>query len=112
MSREKSFLLMLEAAAVMQKQIAIILESKAFESEKARNWVCGYMRDEAFAEYGSQLKQSLEIHDQMVELIEGLTKMEVSLAKSLKVVLDEHEDSTSNSLTGMGGMFDFGGAEG
>lgn len=110
MSREKSMLQIMEAAAVIQQQISIILESKALESEKVRNWVCAYLRSEAFEEdVEAQLKQSLDIHEQMVELLEGMTKMESSLGNTLKVILQKDESGTSSSS--FGGMFDFGGED-
>ncbi|MNC37764.1 hypothetical protein D3C75_863370 [compost metagenome] len=110
MGREKSFLDMLEATAVMQQQIAIILESKALESEKARNWVCAYLRDEAFPEYPNQFKQSLEIHKNIVELIDSMTKMQTSLGSNLKAVLNKNESSGGGSL--FGGFGGFGGDDG
>jgi hypothetical protein len=109
MSREEAMLAMLEAAAKLQYNIALILEAKAVEAEKARSWLCQHLSDASFALYGEQLKKSLEIHDQLIEVIDGLTKMESGLTRNLEVVLNKGEPADGQGASGFGDMFGGGG---
>lgn len=43
MSREQSFMNVLDAAAKVQWNVAMILEAKAVEVEKARNWIINHV---------------------------------------------------------------------
>lgn len=97
MNREESYLTMLEATASIQRHISIILQAKAFEATKTKSWLCNHMYDGAFTDKADQLKQSLEVHEKIVEVIEGLTKLENSFSKNLKVVLNDGEESSSES---------------
>jgi len=101
MGRADSFLEMLDAAASMQYNISIILEAKAGESEKSRDWICQHLHPLCFGTQEEQLKQPLEMHEQFVELIDGLTKLENALARNLKVVLNREVVQPVD--TGMGG---------
>ncbi|ANE46103.1 restriction endonuclease S subunit [Paenibacillus swuensis] len=107
MNREESFRQMLAAAAKFQWNIALILEAKALEAEKSRNWIVNHLSGEVFADHSDQLKQSMNIHEQMIEVIEGLTKLENGLTKNLKVVLDQDGDSEGGGGSGFPeGLFD------
>lgn len=108
MNREEAYLSMLDAAGKIQANIAQILEAKALESEKSRTWICGNVRCESFARHEDQLKKSLELHEQLVDVIDGLTKMENGLSKNLGVVLNRNDDS-SGDFGGMGDLFGMGG---
>lgn len=92
MSRENAYLKMLGASANMQWNMAIILEAKALEAEKARNWICGHMSSDAFDEDEMQLRQSVQVHDQIVEIIEGITKYNQGIVAMLRAVLETDED--------------------
>jgi len=100
--RAESFLRMLQASAKMQHDISLILEAKANEAEKSRDWICVHLNHKCYETHEDQLKKPLDMHEQFVELIDGLTKMENALAKNLKVVLNKKEDS---SFGDMGGLF-------
>lgn len=102
MERAESFLRMLQASAKMQHEISLILEAKANEAEKSRDWICVHLNHKSYENHEDQLKKPLDMHEQFVELIDGLTKMENALAKNLKVVLNKKEDS---SFGDMGGLF-------
>lgn len=91
MSREKSYLQILESAAVIQENIARILEAKAKEAEVTRVWICGCLKAEQFSGGEHLHKQSIELHDNLVEVIGGVTKMENSLARNLKMLLNKEE---------------------
>lgn len=108
MNREDSLLSMLDAAAKIQFQVADILESKALESEKSRAWICGHIRNSSFALYADQLKKSLEMHDQLIEVIDGLTKMENGLSKNLGIILNRNDDK-QEGFGGLGDLFGGGG---
>lgn len=103
MSRSGSYIEILEASASMQHNISLILEAKAGEAEKSRDWICNHLAPHVYDTHEEQLKQPLEMHEQFIELIDGLTKLENALSKSLKVVLNK-DDSGSSDMGGMGGL--------
>ncbi|WP_338552279.1 restriction endonuclease subunit S [Paenibacillus sp. KS-LC4] len=108
MDREQAYMRMLGATANMQWNVALILEAKAQEAEKARNWICNHIHTGTFPGDQTQLKQTLGVHDQMVETIEGINKMSQGIVSVLKAVLQkEGEDSHSS-----GSEFHFGGGFG
>ncbi|PYI52133.1 restriction endonuclease subunit S [Paenibacillus flagellatus] len=102
MERSQSFMQMMEASARIQFNISLILEAKAFEAERSRDWVCLHVADGAFGGHDEQLQKSIEIHEQFIETIEGLTKLELALAKSLKIVLNKQEESGGEGFDGGG----------
>ncbi|GAB6991511.1 hypothetical protein [Paenibacillus pini] len=110
MSREQAFLHMLDAASKIQWNIAMILEAKAVEAEKVRNWTLHHLNADAFTSHEDQLNEPLQVHSQIVELLEGLTKLEIGLCSNLKVVLaqDEGYSGDSGGSNGFGGDFDLG----
>ena len=110
MDREQSFLRILEATANMQFNIALMLEAKALEAQKSRTWICRHMLSGAFESSQDHLKKTLEIHEKMVEVIDGITRMENGLGKNLKIILRQDEDESSG-IDGFGSLFgtDFGG---
>ncbi|WP_314590927.1 restriction endonuclease subunit S [Paenibacillus terrigena] len=101
--REQAYLNMLDAAAKIQWNVAMILEAKAVEAEKVRNWVLNHLSEQAFTSHTELLKESLGIHDSLVDVLDGLTKLENGLAHNLKVVLNREADG------GMGGFGEGGG---
>ncbi|KQO17991.1 hypothetical protein [Paenibacillus sp. Leaf72] len=107
MDREQAYMRMLGATANMQWNVALILEAKAEEAEKARNWICNHVHTGTFPGDRTQLKQTLVVHDQMVETIEGITKMSQGIVSVLKAVLqkDGGEDDSSGSDFQFGGGF-------
>ncbi|MEK3789029.1 MULTISPECIES: hypothetical protein [Paenibacillus] len=99
MSREQAMMHMLDAAAKLQRNVALILEAKALEAEKARNWTINHVMAHTFETHEDQLQKPLEIHEQMVEMLEGLTRLQTGLCSNLKAVLEEE------SADGLDGMF-------
>ncbi|MBR2570372.1 MAG: restriction endonuclease subunit S [Paenibacillus sp.] len=89
MSREHAYTTMLEAMAKMQWNVAQILEAKALEAEKNRNWVLNHLNQQAFATHLEQLNEPMEIHEQVIEVLEGLAKLQYSLARNMNVLLVE-----------------------
>lgn len=108
MSREQSLILMLDAAAKMQWNIALILEAKAIEAEKVRNWALNHLNGEAFLTHGDQVAEPLKMHDQLVEMLEGLTRMETGLCNNLKAVMVDNSAEEGGMDGGMFGGMDLG----
>ncbi|UVI28655.1 restriction endonuclease subunit S [Paenibacillus spongiae] len=104
MSRETAYARMLDASAKLQQNVAMILEAKATEAEKVRNWLCNHVTPDAYQEQQAHLKDTLGVHEQLIEVIDGLAKLNQGMANVLKAVLrHDQEDSSS----GFGNM-DFG----
>ena len=92
---------MLDASAKLQWNVAMILEAKAVEAEKVRSWLCNHVTADAFAEQREQLKESLLVHEQLVEVIDSLSKLSQGLSSVLKAALGHNREGG-----GFGGMFD------
>jgi hypothetical protein len=96
LEREQAYIAMLGVVAKMQYDVSLILEAKAMEAEKAKNWLCNHLSSAYFYDHEDQLKQVIDIHRQMVDVIDGLTKLENGLGKNLTIILAHHEDSEDN----------------
>ena len=109
MEREKAYVRMLDATARMQWNVAMILEAKAVESEKMRNWLGNHVSADAFVDHQGQLKGSIQLHDHVIETLEGLTKLGQGLTGVLKAALGTDDDSGGGVSGGMfGGSFELG----
>lgn len=102
MSKEQSYLRIIAANASIQKHIAVILEAKAKELEKSRIWTCSHLHPQQYEDHKDLLEEPLKVHEQMIEIIEGITKVENGLAKNLSILLEEEEDNEGM----FGGGFD------
>lgn len=105
MSRENAYLNILDSAAKIQWNVAMMLEAKALEAEKARNWTLHHLHAHSFSDHESQLSEPLGVHDQMVEVIEGLTKLENGLCSNLRAILTSSGSGGDDSGGGFGDMF-------
>ncbi|MCQ6559694.1 restriction endonuclease subunit S [Paenibacillus mendelii] len=103
MSRETSYARMLEASAKLQRNVAVILEAKASEAEKVRSWLCNHVTPDAYQEHQAHLKDTLGVHEQLIEVIDGLSKLNQGMANVLKAAL-RHDQEESSGF----GNFDFG----
>ncbi|MFC5447342.1 restriction endonuclease subunit S [Paenibacillus aestuarii] len=114
MDRTESYLSILDAAAKIQLNVALILEAKALHAEKSRNWICHHLSTAAYENNADHLKNTSEIHEQLISVIEGITKMEVAFAKNLNLLIgqDEEEASGMGAGGGLGDMFNFGSGSG
>lgn len=109
MRREDAYHLTLDAIAKMQWNVAAMLEAKAFEAEKVRNWMLAHFTHESQAAHSDRLSTSLEFHEQHVEVIEGLTKLCNGLSRNMKIILHPEEEvsgSGGGGLGSMGSLFD------
>jgi hypothetical protein len=102
LDRENAYLSMLEAAANIQFNVSLILEAKAVESVKVKNWLCNHLSNASFSDNEAQLIQVIDFHQQIVDVIEGLTKLENGLGKNLKIVLGHNESRGTDGFDGMG----------
>lgn len=105
MRREEAFHLTLDAIAKMQWNVAMILEAKATEAEKVRNWLLTHITNDTYEAHQDQLAAALSFHDQNIELIDGLTKLCNGLSRNMKVILNPDSgdgDGISSLLDGFG----------
>jgi hypothetical protein len=89
MAKDSYLIRILDAAASIHGSIAGILEAKAAEAEIYRSWVVTHQQPSAYSDRGEMHKQSLELNEQIIEVIEGITKMELGLARNLKIILNQ-----------------------
>ncbi|MFD0712409.1 restriction endonuclease subunit S [Paenibacillus sp. GCM10027626] len=100
MGRERAYGRMLDASVTMQQNIAFILEAKALETEKVRNWICNHVAAGSLGEQQVQLRETMGVHDQLIEVIDGLAKLNQGMANVLRAAL-RHDQQP------VGGQFDF-----
>ena len=113
MGRPEAYVHMIDAFARYQGNIAQILEAKAAEAEKSRNWICEYLYEGGFSDHKEQLKQACGVHERLIEVIDGIVKMENGFARNMKLLLGQNEDSTDDtgSSTGLFGDLFSGGED-
>ena len=106
MSRDEYYLRMLEASALMQESISRMLLAKAEEARLNQTWISNQLRPNRYADASGVHKQSMDLHDQLIEVVEGIAKMEIGLARNLKIILNREESASSPSSYGdlFGGM--------
>ncbi|KIL38760.1 hypothetical protein SD70_24470 [Gordoniibacillus kamchatkensis] len=102
MSREHSLRKILHSVTRFQEEVADILGAKATEAEKVRNWITLHMLPHETDDYEERLKLTMGIHDQMIEVIDGLTRMESSLGQHLKVLIGQEEPGGQDGPEGIG----------
>ena len=100
MSRETAYAKMLDASAKLQWNVAMILEAKALETEKVRSWMINHVTSDVFTDQQDHLKATLQVHEQLVEVIDGLTKLNMGLTNVLKAVLRQ-EGEAEGGFNGM-----------
>ncbi|WEK53350.1 MAG: restriction endonuclease subunit S [Candidatus Cohnella colombiensis] len=103
MRREDAYHVTLDALAKLQWNIAMILEAKATESEKVRNWMLMHLTNDTYEGHQEQLLTCLQLNEQNVEVIDGLTKLCNGLSRNLKLILNPDTDSGDVMSSFMGG---------
>ncbi len=107
MSREEAYHITLEAIAKMQWNVVMILEAKAAEAEKVKNWLVNHVTQDAYDAHNERLSTSLQFNEQNIEIIDGLSKLCNSLSRNMKAIL--HPDSNEDdNMASMFGGFDTG----
>jgi len=107
LGRATSYHKLLQSAASFQKNIALILEAKAFEATRSSRWICHHLKAADLGGHNDQVKHSIEIQEQLLEVIDGLTKMEVALNKNLQAILADNEESSGESGEITGELSDY-----
>ncbi|WP_027087882.1 hypothetical protein [Cohnella panacarvi] len=104
MTREDAYNITLDAIAKLQWNVAMILEAKATEAEKVRNWVLNHITNDTYEAHSEKLAACLQFHEQNVEVIEGLTKLCNGLSRNLKEIInpDKEDDAMSSFMSGFG----------
>jgi len=101
LSRTDSYHRLLQSSASFQKNISLILEAKAHEAARSSRWMCTHLTSSHLGDHNDQVKRTIEIHEQLLEVIDGLTKMEQALTKNLQAILgDSNEDGNSGEISG------------
>src|SRR5690606_7459622 len=103
-----AYMRILAADADIQYHLASILEAKANELAKAGEWTMQHIHRSSEHNLAGQLKEAMKIHGQMIEIIEGITKVETGLARHIKMVLSDGDSSAqSTGDADLSKMFDF-----
>lgn len=103
MNRNEAYIHIVESMTNIQGHIAFILEAQAVEAEKSRSWLCEFVRDGAFPDHKQQLRQALKVHGQLIEVIDGIVKMENGIAHNMKILLNKNEDTSSDDSSSLFG---------
>lgn len=110
MKVDDAYLQVLDSSAKLQLNMAAILEAKAVEAEKVRNWMCNHVDCNAFPNQSDLVKETMQVHEQLIEVIDGLSKVSQGISSVLKVVLRSGAESEKDGMGGMfGGGFDMDG---
>ncbi|NTZ17096.1 hypothetical protein EXW96_05815 [Paenibacillus sp. JMULE4] len=96
MSREDSYYRILQSVSRLQFNISLILEAKAIDASRSSQWLCHHISSMQFENQGEQVAKTVEIHDHLLEVIDGLTKMELALSKNLQALLGDQEGGGAN----------------
>ena len=97
MSRETAYARMLDASAKLQWNVAMILEAKALEAEKVRSWLINHITPEAYTEQQEHLRETMQIHEQLIEVIDGLTKLNQGMVSVLRATLRHNQDQEGSA---------------
>jgi hypothetical protein len=89
---EQAFKTTLEAIAGIQRDVSLILEAKAVEAEKARNWIVHHVQEGTFRTQYDRFSASMQIQEQQIEIIDGLAKLCNGLGRSLRIILHPEQD--------------------
>ncbi|AJY73601.1 hypothetical protein [Paenibacillus beijingensis] len=109
--REQSLVRLLETTALLQWNIAHILDAKALEAEKVRTWIYNHISNDSHPKQQVQLDESVKVHDQIIDIIDGINKLGQGMVSMLKVVL-RHEHDSRSMMDGFGGGMMGGGMMG
>ena len=74
MDRDQAYMRMLGATANMQWNVAMILEAKAEEAEKARNWICNHITSDPFSVSRPSLSNPCSCMIKLSRSLTGLIK--------------------------------------
>lgn len=108
MDRNDLYMQMLDATAKLQGEITLMLEARVVEATKSQNWICEHINGMNVEGHDLQMKVTGEIHESVIDLIDGLTKLENALNRQLKAVLGPNQSASGDGMgLGMGGLLSF-----
>ena len=111
MDRTDLYMQMLDATAMLQYEISLMLEARVIEATKSQNWICQHMNGANLEGHDHKMKVTGEVHESVIELIDGLTKLENALNRQMKALLGKNDSSSalgSDDAMGFGGLLPFG----
>jgi hypothetical protein len=103
MSKANASLRILAASADIQWNIAGILEAKANEMESFESWVSGALRTSEFTDPTDLMQRSAGFHEQLLSILEGVTKVEQGLSRHMQLLLEEEKEKEQGMS--FGGLF-------
>lgn len=113
LDRTDLYMQMLDATAKLQYEISLMLEARVVEATKSQNWICQHINGANLEGHEHKMKVTGEIHESVIDLIDGLTKLENALNHQMKALLGKNHSSSALALgsdddTGFGGLLPFG----
>lgn len=108
MSRIDAFVHTVDAMARIQGNIALVLEAKAVEAEKNKEWLRAFVQNGAFSDVKDQYQQSLHVHEALLSVIDGIVKMESAMARNLRIVMNKVESDSGSGSSMFGDLFGSG----
>ncbi|CAH1229925.1 hypothetical protein PAECIP111891_06575 [Paenibacillus allorhizoplanae] len=99
LDRTDLYMQMLDATAKLQYEISLMLEARVVEASKSQNWICQHINTTNLEGHDHKMKVTGQIHESVIELIDGLTKMENALNRQMKALIGKHP---SGSALGLG----------
>lgn len=90
-------LMIVKAAADIQQNISIMLEAKAAEAEKLRSWICNHIHTHTFEENEMKLQQSMSMHQQVIAMLDGITRMNQGIVAIMNAAMPSSDDMAGES---------------
>lgn len=91
---------MLEAFAKLQMTVSELLEYKAIEAEKSSAWFRHYDGGAWRQDHKTCIQDGMKVHDQLLEAIDGVTKMEAALGRNLQTLVTKESGGGMDSMFG------------
>lgn len=91
MDRTDLYMQMLDATAKLQYEISLMLEARVIEATKSQNWICQHMNGANLEGHDHKMKVTGEVHESVIDLIGGLTKLENALNHQMKALLGKNQ---------------------
>ncbi|MDR6553934.1 restriction endonuclease subunit S [Paenibacillus qinlingensis] len=115
MDRTELYMQMLEATAKLQYEISLMLEARVVEASKSQHWICQHINAANLEGHDHKMNVTGEINESVIDLIDGITKLENALNHQMKAMLGKHPSGSalglgleSDDAMGFGGLLPFG----
>lgn len=103
--REATYEVTLDAFSRVQRDVSMILGAKAIEAEKVKSWILNHIVEGTFSTDAERLTQCLQVHEQQIEVIDGITKMFNGLGRNLRAILNPEPEEEGEGLLPFGSGF-------